>query len=61
MNDKERLEELEQQNKRYREAREEIEFLWDREYKRNANEYEGGRLDGLDIAMNIIDETLEED
>lgn len=51
---------LEKQNKRYREAREEIEFLWDRTYKRNANEYAGGRLDGLDIAMNIIDEALEE-
>lgn len=51
--------ELEQQNKSYREARKEIEFLWNREYKRNANEYEVGRLDGLDIAMNIIDEVLE--
>src|SRR5699024_179472 len=39
--------------------REEIEFLWNNEYKRNTNEYEGGRLDGFDIAMNIIDEALE--
>ncbi len=48
-----------EQNKRYREARGEIEFLYDRTCKKYPNPYESGRLDGLDIAMSIIDEALE--
>src|SRR5699024_5170 len=51
---------LEQQNKRYREAREIIEQVYKESYVRNAYGYEDGFLDGLDTAINIIDEALEE-
>src|SRR5690625_2417153 len=51
---------LEQQNKRYREAREIIEQVYKESYVRNAYGYEDGYLDGLDTAINIIDEALEE-
>lgn len=51
--------ELEQQNKRYREAREIIEQIYKDNYVRNAYGYEDGYLDGLDTAMNAIDEALE--
>ncbi|HLR69453.1 MAG TPA: hypothetical protein VK105_20390 [Virgibacillus sp.] len=48
------------QNNRYREAREEIEEVYDENYDREATDYEDGYLDGLDIAMRIIDDALEE-
>src|SRR5690625_2610506 len=53
---------LEQQNKRYREAREIIEQVYTENYVRNANAYgyEDGYLDGLDTAIDIIDKALEE-
>ena len=54
------LEGLYEQNKRYREAREIIEQVYKESYVRNAYGYEDGYLDGLDTAINIIDEALEE-
>ena len=51
---------LEQQNKRYREAQEIIEQVYKESYVRNAYGYEDGFSDGLDTAINIIDEALEE-
>src|SRR5690625_129137 len=54
---------LEQQNKRYREAREIIEQVYKENYVRNANTYgyEDGYLDGLDTAIGIIDKALEDE
>ena|SRR5699024_2545313 len=51
---------LTEQNKRYREAREIIEQVCKESYVRSAYGYEDGFLDGLDTAINIIDEALEE-
>src|SRR5699024_12254258 len=47
---------LTEQNKRYREAREIIEQVYKESYVRNAYGYEDGFLDGLDTAINSIDE-----
>src|SRR5690625_188883 len=54
---------LEEQNKRYREAREIIEQVYKENYVRNANTYgyEDGYLDGLDTAIGIIDKALEDE
>lgn len=49
-----------EQNKRYREAREIIEQIYKDSYVINTYGYEDGYLDGLDTAMNVIDEALEE-
>ena len=51
---------LVKQNKRYREAREIIDQVYKESYVRNAYGYEDGFSDGLDTAINIIDEALEE-
>lgn len=48
---------LQEQNKRYRE---EIEQVYKDNYTKNTTEYKEGFLDGLDIALGIIDRTLEE-
>src|SRR5699024_1390951 len=50
---------LVKQNIRYREAREIIEQVYKESYVINAYGYEDGFLDGLDTAINIIDESLE--
>src|SRR5690625_5160620 len=54
---------LQEQNKRYREAREIIEQVYKENYVRNANTYgyEDGYLDGLDTAIGIIDKALEDE
>src|SRR5699024_10435138 len=50
---------IEQQNKRYRESREKIEEEWEWNFNLNNQEYIGGVCDGLQSAMDIIDEALE--
>ena len=55
----EHIDRLEQQNKRYREARKRVEARYDKEYDIQSNEYMGGIADGLKVAMWIIDRTLE--
>src|SRR5690625_1724556 len=50
---------LKEQNKRYREAREQISKRYDQEYHIQNNEYDGSVADGLMVAMNIIDKSLE--
>lgn len=54
------LEGLYEENKRYREAVLEIAKRWDEEHEDNPSEYQGGRLDGLDVALGIIEDALEE-
>lgn len=56
---RERVEDLEWSEKRYREAKVEIEERWNKECEDNPSEYQGGRLDGLDVAIGILEEALE--
>lgn len=53
-----REDKLWEQNKQYREARKRIEERYDEEYDIQSNEYMGGIVDGLMIAIGIIDGAL---
>ena len=53
------IEDLYEENKRYREAQEKLEQVYKENYVRYADCYEDGYLDGLETAMSIIDEALE--
>lgn len=49
-----------QQNKHYREAKDELDAIFHEKHKPYPSEYEDGYLDGLDRAIGIIEKSLEE-
>ena len=57
---KKELHDVKEDKKHCCRAREEIEQVYKDNYTKNTTEYKEGFLDGLDIALGIIDKTLEE-
>ncbi len=51
---------IKKQNKRYREARDDLNAIYDENHRPYPSEYESGYLDGLDRAIGIVDEALED-